>query len=123
MFCTIAKAAPGAEWSADIRCISESGGDGCESYAKASYKGGKLELKTENFVDSVTMAALVSRMDSGDDSYEAFCEFYTVDDSIDEDTYEEYKFDECEDDFYFNHQKNTVSKRHLWDSKTIVIGE
>ena len=44
-------------------------------------------------------------MDEDDDSYESFCECYNVDDSIDEDTYEEYKYADCEDDFYYNAEK------------------
>ena len=121
VFCTVAKAAPEAKWSATISCIDESGGGGCESYARASYTDGKLELKTENYVDCVTMADLVARMNTADNSFDAFCTAYIVDVSIDEETYEEYKEDEYEDDFYFCPSRNTVAKRHLWDIKTINI--
>ena len=47
--------------------------------------------------------------------------FHNVDDSIDEDTYEEYKYADCEDDFYYNAEKKTVSRNHLWEVKAYSI--
>ena len=122
VFIAIAQAAPKAVWTADVRCISESGGQGCESYAEAVYAKGKLEFKSDNYVDSVALATLVSQMAPGDDSYEAFCACYTVDDSVDEDTYDEYRDDDMEDVFFFNPGKNLVSKRHVWEISTYTIG-
>ncbi len=117
----IAKAAPSAEWVVDVRCISESGGEGSESYLRATYSDGKLEIKADKYVDTVTLSYLVQSMDSCDDSYESFCEYYNVDDSIDEDTYEEYKYDDCEDGFYYNAEKKSVSRNHLWEVQTYSI--
>ena len=111
----IAKAAPKAAWVVKSSCISESGGIGCESYVEVIYEKGELEFKTETYVDTVMLSSLVQRMDTGDDSYASFCNYYVVDDSIDEDTYEEYKFDDCTEDCYFNHVKNTVSMNHIWE--------
>ena len=111
----IAKAAPKAAWVVKSSCISESGGIGCESYVEVIYEKGELEFKTETYVDTVMLSSLVQRMDTEDDSYESFCNYYLVDDSIDEDTYEEYKFDDCTEDCYFNHVKNTVSMNHIWE--------
>jgi len=82
---------------------------------EAIYEKGELEFKTETYVDTVMLSSLVQRMDTEDDSYESFCNYYLVDDSIDEDTYEEYKFDDCTEDCYFNHVKNTVSMNHIWE--------
>ena len=111
----IAKAAPKATWVVKSSCISESGGIGCESYMEAIFEKGELEFKTETYVDTVMLSSLVQRMDTEDDSYESFCNYYLVDDSIDEDTYEEYKFDDCTEDCYFNHVKKTVSMNHIWE--------
>ena len=111
----IAKAAPKAAWVVKSSSISESGGVGCESYVEVIYEKGELEFKTETYVDTVMLSSLVQRMDTEDDSYGSFCNYYVVDDSIDEDTYEEYKFDDCTEDCYFNHVKNTVSMNHIWE--------
>ena len=43
------------------------------------------------------------------------CSAYVVDDSIDDDTYDEYKYDDCEDDFYYNSTTGTVSRHHIWN--------
>ena len=117
----VAKAAPSAEWVIDVRCISENGGEGCESYMKAKYCDGTLEIKKDEYVDTVTLSYLVQSMNADNDSYESFCECYNVDDSIDEDTYEEYKYADCEDDFYYNAEKKTVSRNHLWEVKAYSI--
>ena len=115
-FCLlIAKAVPKAKWVIESTCISESGGEGCESYMIATYEDGKIEFKTEVGVDTVALAPLVKMMNTDDDSYESFCSAYVVDDSIDEDTYEEYKYDDCEDDFYYNSTTETVSRHHIWN--------
>lgn len=115
-FCLlIAKAAPKAKWIIESTCISESGGEGCESYMLATYENGKIEFKTEIGVDTVTLAYLVQKIGAGDDSYKSFCNTYIVDDSIDEDTYDEYKYDDCEDDFYYNSTTGTVSRHHIWN--------
>lgn len=121
VFCAIAKAVPGASWVAKVVCVSENGGDGCESYVEACYEKGILVFKTDNYVDSVTLTSLIERMGTDDDSFEAFTANYKVDDSIDEETYEDYKYDDCEDDFFFNHSRNTVSRHHIWDIKTYTI--
>lgn len=115
LYIALAKAAPNAKWIASSTCISESGGSGCESYTEVVYDGEKLEFKTENYVDTVTMKSLVDRLNGTDDSYESFCSFYYVDESIDKDIYNEYKNDDCEDDFFFNERKNTVSRHHIWE--------
>lgn len=117
----IAHAVPLANWVIECTCISESGGVGCESYMQATLSEGILEIKTDMYVDSVTLSHLVQLMDTEDDSYESFCACYHVDDSIDEDTYEEYKYDDCEDDFYYNAEKKAVSKRHLWEVESHII--
>ena len=117
----VAKAAPLAAWDVSAKSISESGGMGCESYLNASYKDKVLEVKTDNYVDTVTLPDVIQNMDTEDDSYESFCECYNVDESIDEDTYEEFKYDDCADDFFYNHEKNTISKHHFWDIKTYAI--
>lgn len=115
-FCLIiAKAVPKAKWVIESTCISESGGEGCESYMIATYEDGKIEFKTEVGVDTVALAPLVQMMNTDDDSYESFCSAYVVDDSIDEDTYDEYKYDDCEDDFYYNSTTETVSRHHIWN--------
>ena len=115
-FCLlIAKAVPKAKWVIESTCISESGGEGCESYMIATYEDGKIEFKTEVGVDTVALAPLVQMMNTDDDSYESFCSAYVVDDSIDEDTYDEYKYDDCEDDFYYNSTTGTVSRHHIWN--------
>lgn len=115
-FCLlIAKAVPKAKWVIESTCISESGGEGCESYMRAAYEDGKIEFKTEIGVDTVALAPLVQMMNTDDDSYESFCNAYVVDDSIDEDTYDEYKYDDCEDDFYYNSTTGTVSRHHIWN--------
>lgn len=115
-FCLlIAKAVPKAKWVIESTCISESGGEGCESYMIATYEDGKIEFKTEVGVDTVALAPLVQMMNTDDDSYESFCSAYVVDDSIDEDTYDEYKYDDCEDDFYYNSRTGTVSRHHIWN--------
>jgi hypothetical protein len=88
---------------------------------QATLSEGILEIKTDMYVDSVTLSQLVQLMDTEDDSYESFCACYHVDDSIDEDTYEEYKYDDCEDDFYYNAEKKAVSKRHLWEVESHII--
>lgn len=112
---SIAKAAPKAEWTVKSTCISENGGEGCESYMIATYEDGKIEFKTEIYVDTVTLAFLVEIMDTDDDSYESFCNAYIVDDSIDEDTYDVLKDDDCGDDFYYNSTTGTVSRHHIWN--------
>lgn len=113
-FCLlIAKAVPKAKWVIESTCISESGGEGCESYMIATYEDGKIEFKTEVGVDTVALAPLVQMMNTDDDSYESFCSAYVVDDSIDEDTYDDYKYDDCEDDFYYNSTSGTVSRHHF----------
>lgn len=117
----IAKAAPKAAWMVKSSCISEDGGYGCESYLEAIYENNQLEFKTETYVDTVTIASLVQRMDTEDDSYESFCNYYVVDESIDEDTYEENKYDDCTDDCYFSHEKNTVSLNHIWEITTHTL--
>lgn len=115
-FCLlIAKAVPKAKWVIESSCTSESGGEGCESYMIATYEDGKIEFKTEVGVDTVALAPLVQMMNTDDDSYESFCSAYVVDDSIDEDTYDEYKYDDCEDDFYYNSTTGTVSRHHIWN--------
>ena len=117
----VAKAAPSAEWVIDVRCISESVGAGCESYMQATFSNGTLEIKTDKYVDTTTLGYLVNAMDAEDDSYESFCECYNVDVSIDEDIYEEYKYDDREDDFYYNAEKKTASRNHLWEVQTYSI--
>lgn len=115
-FCLlIAKAVPKAKWVIESTCISESGGEGCESYMRAAYEDGKIEFKTEIGVDTVALAPLVQMMNTDDDSYESFCSAYAVDDSIDEDTYDDYKYDDCEDDVYYNSRTGTVSRHHIWN--------
>ena len=60
----------------------------------------------------VALAPLVQMMNTDDNSYVSFCSAYVVDDSIDEDTYDEYKYDDCEDDFYYNSTTGTVLRHH-----------
>ena len=67
------------------------------------------------------LSSLVQRMDTADDSYASFCNYYVVDDSIDEDTYQKYKFDDCTEDCYFNHAKNTVSMNHIWEITKYIV--
>lgn len=121
IYIAIAKAAPKAKWLVESTCTSENGGEGCESYVRATYEDGKIEFKTEIGVDTVTLAYLVQKIAAGDDSYESFCNTYIVDNSIDKDTYDEYKYDECEDGFYYNSRTGTVSRLHIWDVTTHII--
>lgn len=88
---------------------------------QATFGNDNLEIKTDKYVDTVTLSYLVQSMDADDDSYKSFCEYYNVDDSIDEDTYEEYKYDDCEDDFYYNVEKKAVSRNHLWEVKAYSV--
>lgn len=129
----IAKAAPKANWTISSERTALNGGDGSTSFMEAIYANGVLEFKTDCYVDWRTVPELISRMKvitgSDDNSFEAFCNFYHVDDSISVDDYDEFKdFDEMVDhdmgdDYYFNCENNSVSGKHLWTVKTIPIEE
>ena len=127
----IAKAAPKASWTVSSERTSLNGGDGCTSFMEASYANGILEFKTDCYVDWRAIPQLIERMKaytkSDDVSFAAFCNFYRVDDSINEENYSEYmNFNEetdsdMGDDYLYNSKTNTVSSTHLWVTKTITI--
>lgn len=127
----IAKAAPKANWTISSERTALNGGEGCTSFMEAIYSNGVLEFKTDCYVDWKAIPELIERMrmisKSDDNSFEAFCNFYHVDDSIGAEDYDEFKdFDEMVDsnmgdDYYFNSRTNTVSAKHVWEVKTIPI--
>jgi len=117
----IAKAAPKAIWKVYSSCISESGGDGCETYLEVLYEDGKIEFKTENYIDTVMLGTLVARMDCEDKTFESFCAYYVVDESIDEDWYEENNNDDGGDDVFYNYKTNSVSREHKWETTIVSI--
>ena len=115
-FLLLAKGIPQANWTIKTTCISESGGEGCESYSEAVYSDGHLEVRIQTYIDTVALPMLIERMTGSENSevsYDEFCAFYHVDDTIDEDTFEDSKT-EWDDEFYYDHNDKSVSRNHHW---------
>ena len=112
----LAKAAPKAKWTIESDRTSLNGGEGCKSYLEVIYDEGKLEFKTQTYIDTVTLPMLIERMEINvnEITYGNFCNYYKVDKSIDENMFKKYLSDEDYAIFYFDYRENTVSVEHQW---------
>lgn len=67
MFLELAKVVPDAEFDVSSYRLYEGGGGGCETYIKVEYKNRRLEFKSQNYVDSMTLFDLCASMCVTDD--------------------------------------------------------